>query len=259
MDLNLDRASISNYKNPSQKARVLTEKWGLNNLYCPACTSNRVIKKPNNEEAVDFACPKCDAPFQLKARQNPIGRKVADAAYKAMKRALLSDRFPHLVVMHYNIDMLKVLNVLIIPKHFLSLSAIESRQPLAPTARRAGWIGCNIVLDHVPPDGRISLVDGGIVRDKNDVRTKFQLSHGLSNVETLKRGWVLDVLTALRSLSRAKFTLSEAYNLENMLSVRHPENRHVRAKIRQQLQVLRDLGYLSFLGHGAYRLKPLRQ
>ena len=30
--------------------------------------------------------------------------------------------------------------------------------------------------------------------------------------------------------------------------------RHVRPKIRQQLQVLRDLGLLTFLGDGRYRL-----
>lgn len=32
-----------------------------------------------------------------------------------------------------------------------------------------------------------------------------------------------------------------------------PANRHVRDKIRQQLQVLRDLGLLEFLGAGSYK------
>jgi type II restriction enzyme len=31
-------------------------------------------------------------------------------------------------------------------------------------------------------------------------------------------------------------------------------NRHVRQKIRQQLQVLRDRGYLEFKGKGRYRV-----
>jgi len=35
----------------------------------------------------------------------------------------------------------------------------------------------------------------------------------------------------------------------------HPNNAHVRDKIRQQLQVLRDLGLLEFLGSGSYRLR----
>ena len=33
-----------------------------------------------------------------------------------------------------------------------------------------------------------------------------------------------------------------------------PGNRHVRDKIRQQLQVLRDLGFMEFLGGGRYRI-----
>jgi hypothetical protein len=35
----------------------------------------------------------------------------------------------------------------------------------------------------------------------------------------------------------------------------HPNNTHVRDKIRQQLQVLRDLNLLDFLGSGSYRLR----
>jgi len=34
----------------------------------------------------------------------------------------------------------------------------------------------------------------------------------------------------------------------------YPQNAHVRDKIRQQLQVLRDLRLLEFLGSGSYRL-----
>ncbi|HEV2493712.1 MAG TPA: hypothetical protein VG204_11665 [Terriglobia bacterium] len=37
----------------------------------------------------------------------------------------------------------------------------------------------------------------------------------------------------------------------------HAQNRHVRDKIRQQLQVLRDLGFVVFLGRGQYRLPQL--
>jgi hypothetical protein len=33
----------------------------------------------------------------------------------------------------------------------------------------------------------------------------------------------------------------------------HPDNRHVRDKTRQQLQVLRDLGFVGFLGRGRSR------
>jgi hypothetical protein len=35
---------------------------------------------------------------------------------------------------------------------------------------------------------------------------------------------------------------------------KYPKNWHVRDKIRQQLQVFRDKGFLEFLGSGTYRL-----
>ncbi|MFN9928569.1 MAG: hypothetical protein ACK53I_16700 [Phenylobacterium sp.] len=42
---------------------------------------------------------------------------------------------------------------------------------------------------------------------------------------------------------------------EARLQAAYPGNNNVRPKIRQQLQVLRDAGWLIFLGKGAYRLR----
>jgi type II restriction enzyme len=50
------------------------------------------------------------------------------------------------------------------------------------------------------------------------------------------------------------FTLVDVYERADDLAKLHPKNAHVRDKIRQQLQVLRDLGLLEFLGTGSYRL-----
>ena len=33
-----------------------------------------------------------------------------------------------------------------IPKHFFVPDIIEKRRPLAENARRAGWVGCNIII-----------------------------------------------------------------------------------------------------------------
>ncbi len=57
----------------------------------------------------------------------------------------------------------------------------------------------------------------------------------------------------LRSLQKQVFTLKDAYSFEARLALIHIRNRHIRPKIRQQLQVLRDLGYLEFMGRGIYR------
>ena len=48
--------------------------------------------------------------------------------------------------------------------------------------------------------------------------------------------------------------LADVYKFENYLGELHPDNHHVRDKIRQQLQVLRDAGILEFIGRGRYRV-----
>jgi type II restriction enzyme len=60
------------------------------------------------------------------------------------------------------------------------------------------------------------------------------------------------VLNIVRGLGRREFTLAEVYAQEAALGRLHPQNLHVRDKIRQQLQVLRDLGFIEFLGSGQY-------
>ncbi|MCC7268444.1 MAG: hypothetical protein IT546_14060, partial [Caulobacteraceae bacterium] len=49
--------------------------------------------------------------------------------------------------------------------------------------------------------------------------------------------------------------LADVYAFEDRLARLYPGNRNVRPKIRQQLQVLRDQGYLDFVGRGLYRLR----
>jgi type II restriction enzyme len=67
------------------------------------------------------------------------------------------------------------------------------------------------------------------------------------------RGWTLDVLNVVRALNKNEFILQDVYAFAAHLPKLHPANRHVRDKIRQQLQVLRDLGFVEFLGGGRYR------
>ncbi len=62
------------------------------------------------------------------------------------------------------------------------------------------------------------------------------------------------MLQVVQSLGKMDFTLADVYAHAGSLAKLHPQNPHVRPKIRQQLQVLRDLGLLQFLGNGEYRL-----
>ena len=45
----------------------------------------------------------------------------------------------------------------------------------------------------------------------------------------------------------------DVYQFESRLATLHPDNHNIRAKIRQQLQVLRDMGYIKFLDRGHYQ------
>jgi type II restriction enzyme len=78
----------------------------------------------------------------------------------------------------------------------------------------------------------------------------------LEKIEYQSRGWTLDVLNFVRALRKQEFSLAEVYDASGELQQLHPNNLHVREKIRQQLQRLRDMGLLAFLGHGKYLLKP---
>ena len=56
-----------------------------------------------------------------------------------------------------------------------------------------------------------------------------------------------------------EFTLAAVYGSEVLLKRLHPKNNHIKAKIRQQLQVLQDYEILRFVNNqGVYvLLKPL--
>lgn len=75
----------------------------------------------------------------------------------------------------------------------------------------------------------------------------------LGKIKTPERGWTLDVLNAVRRLGKKEFTTAEAYSFAEELEALHPDNRHVKDKIRQQLQVLRDAGLLVHTGRGVWR------
>jgi len=255
VDLHLPTADLDRYKSASQRARVGTESWGVTNFFCPACDSPHLRPSPQGTAAIDYFCPACDSPFQLKSQSKPLGSRIVDAAYSEMKRAILEDRTPNLFVLHYDLDLWAVRTVLLVPHFAFTLSSLEKRPPLAATARRAGWVGCNILLDKIPPYARIRVIDDGKAHSAKEVRRAYQRLRPLEKLQVEKRGWTLDVLQVVQSLGNAEFTLADVYGHAAALARLHPKNLHVREKIRQQLQVLRDLRLLDFLAPGHYGLR----
>ena len=337
------------YSSHTQKARVVTEYWGAENIYCPNCSSPKLDwLKPGNK-ASDYKCPRCGFWYQLKSQQAPIRKSITDGAYAAMMEAIQNDRLPSFYFMHYEITnspsplrsggegrgeeaqikfplpvplpaqsrgegkLWLVRNLLLVPHFAFPPSAIVKRPPLAETARRAGWVGCNFDLTRIPAEARIAVVTtltqrsapvtgrsnvmarragdnpelpkGSSIAASEDgrspvtfivpaaeVRAQFQRVKPLKDISIKERGWTLDVLNLVRRVCNGRdasprrprtagpavptneFTNGDIYAHARELEQLHPDNRHVRDKIRQQLQVLRDAGLLIHVGTGVWRL-----
>ena len=143
---------------------------------------------------------------------------------------------------------------MLVPHFAFPPSAIIKRKPLSVTARRAGWIGCNFALNRIPVEARIAVVTEKEIIPETEVREKFKRVKPLKDISVKQRGWTLDVLNIVRRLGKPEFTNEDIYVFTRELEQLHPDNRHVRDRIRQQLQVLRDLDLLQHAGPGLWRL-----
>ena len=305
------------FKSGSQKAGNVTEAWGAENFYCPNCSSPKLDWLKPGTKASDYHCSHCGFWYQLKSKKSPIGKSITDGAYGAMMEAIQEDRAPNYFFLHYDLATWSVRNLLLVPSFAFPLSAIVKRPPLAATARRAGWVGCNFDLSRVPADARIDLVrtiasssppsptgerirgevgqlksphsgslpaqsrgERVVIVSPSEVRAQFHKVKPLKELSVKERGWTLDVLNIVRRIVECggttplspdatcrvepkrghvralqnEFTNEDVYDHACELEKLHPDNRHVRDKIRQQLQVLRDAKLLIHVSAGVWRL-----
>jgi len=255
MILNFDTRLAVDYKSQSQKIRVLTEQWVDDSIFCPNCGHLNIDKYPNNQPVADFYCSNCKEDYELKSKQGSIGTKIVDSAYRTMIERLQSSNNPNFFLLNYDLQNFEVRNFLVIPKHFFIPGIIEKRKPLASTARRAGWVGCNILLQSIPQTGKIFFIKDKIVEPKKEVLLQWQKTLFLREEKEISaKGWLLDTMKCVDKVGKKEFTLNDMYSFENDLNKLHPENKHIKDKIRQQLQVLRDKGYLEFTSRGNYQL-----
>ena len=246
MNLALNDSLTGEYNSNSQIARVLTEEWVEKNMYCPRCGNLHINHFENNRPVADYYCPSCNNEYELKSKNGNLGHKVNDGAYNTMIERISSNDNPDFFFMNYSKNELKVIDFILIPKHFFVPDIIERRKPLALTAKRSGWTGCNILLDKIPEQGKIDIVSNGEIIDINYVINKVNKSSLLETKNINNRGWLMDVLNCVNKIPSEIFTLDEVYNFENILHIKHPQNNNIRPKIRQQLQFLRDKGFIDF-------------
>ena len=254
MLLSLNSNISNNYSSNSQKARVLTENWVLENSYCPNCSNDNLEAFKNNTKVGDFYCSNCSEEFELKSKDgNSLGDKIVDGAYHSMIDRINSANNPNFFFLNYHKQNLTVNNFLIIPKHFFTNDIIEKRKPLSENARRAGWIGCNIEISKVPESGRIFLIKNSEIVTRNTVVEKWNSTTFLKSKSLDTKGWILDIMKCVDTISKNEFTLDEIYKFENQLKLKYPNNNFIKDKIRQQLQLLRDKGLLEFKSRGVYK------
>jgi type II restriction enzyme len=242
------------YKSGSQSARVWTERWVRDWAYCPNCGGSKIGPFPNNSPVADFLCNSCKEEFELKSQRNAFGKTVLDGAYHAKCERLAADNNPNLFLLNYDYKSLSVTNLLVVPKHFFVREIIRERKPLKPTARRAGWIGSHILLNQIPESGKIFIVRAGRPEPKELVLAKWSKTLFLRDQGQEARGWLIEVMKCVDAVGKGEFELDDVYAYEKRLGQLYPHNKNVRPKIRQQLQFLRDRGYLDFVSRGRYRL-----
>ncbi len=254
MQLSLYSSNVLNrYKSNSQRARVLTEKWVSLQMYCPVCLNERIIKYPNNMKVSDFYCDKCGSKFQLKSSKKPFTKRVVDGEFNTMISAIKKGNSPNFFLLNYSIDEWIVRNLILIPKFFITFSMVEKRKPLSQSARRKGWVGCNFRLDRLPNEGRIYIIKNEQVVSKKKVNKIWNKMFFLANKRPEFRSWTSDILKIVQEQDNI-FTLKDIYKYEDYLKELHPENNNIRAKIRQQLQILRDNKIIGFKEKGVYEM-----
>jgi len=252
MQTAFDLKLAKEYASPSQKIKVMSEGWVGENSFCPACGST-IAHFENNRPVADFYCGSCKEEYELKSKKNSMGKKILDGAYRTMIERLQSNNNPNFFLLNYNSKNFAVINFIVIPKHFFVPEIIERREPLSQTARRAGWIGCNIILQNIPQTGKISYIKNGKIENKKEVLSNWQKTLFLRR-EKKKRGWILDAMRCVEKIGKREFFLDEVYAFEKELQIKYPGNNFIKDKLRQQLQLLRDEGYLEFVSRGRYRL-----
>ncbi len=245
MNFAMDTNISGNYKNKSQKARVITETWLLDNFKCPFCNS-KLTQYTANNKCADYFCKKCNEDFELKTIKGKFPKdKMNGAGYKATLDKINSDKSSHWILLEHN--NFTVSGLTFIPKYFFYDEMIEPRKELSETAKRHGWQGCRIALNMIPSFGKISYIKNNKEVDKKIINYKLGKASAFKKSDLKNKNWKLEVLSIVDSIPETIFSANNLYEFIPMLEKKHPDNHHIDARIRETLQQLRNEGYIKFL------------
>ncbi|MFP3903847.1 MAG: phospholipase D-like domain-containing protein [Armatimonadota bacterium] len=111
------------------------------------------------------------------------------------------------------------------------------------------------ILEHAAPPTESQLPDVQVqtLGDRQIIESGEIFDGDIDAIRHSLTGWKASVFDVLTQIPAAEFNLEEVYEFVPDLSEQYPDNRHIHAKIRQQLQYLRKLDLVRFLGKGHYR------
>lgn len=242
------------YKNKSQLIRVISENWFKDNMYCPFCTNEKINIYNNNHPVTDFFCDFCGEKFQLKSKRQKLGNIITDGEYKKMIEAIYSNSIPNFFFMIYDSNFDYINDLILIPKEFILPGIIQKRNPLSYSAKRAGWTGCNIILKDIPDTGKVYVIKNKNVISIQEVRAAVAKINFYRKIKEIEgRSWIVDIINVIAQIRKPVFSLKDVYAFIPYLKNLHPNNNNIEAKIRQQLQILRDNKIIEFLGNGVYK------
>lgn len=109
------------------------------------------------------------------------------------------------------------------------------------------------MIGKIPLIGRIFYLKDNKIIENQKVRKQWKKTLFLKESNSELRGWTLAVMNCLDKIDKKEFVLNDLYKYEEYFMTIYPNNKHIKDKIRQQLQFLRDKGYIEFFGNGKYR------
>jgi type II restriction enzyme len=222
-------------------------------MYCPNCGVAKINPFPNNSPVADFFCASCKEEFELKSQKSVFRTKVLDGAFRTKCDRLAASNNPSLFLLNYDRKQLSVVNLMVVPKHFRSRNHRRTEALKANGAARR--LDRLIYLAQVPTSGKIFIVRDGQPAPKENVLAQWKKTLFLRNEGLEARGWLIEVMKCVEAIGRLEFDIDDIYAFESHLGRLYPGNQNVKPKIRQQLQYLRDRGYLDFVSRGRYRLR----
>lgn len=252
MDLKLKNELGSNYESSRQKARVITEKWVLDNYKCPFC-SGTLKPFSNNNKCSDFYCGKCNESFELKSKKGRFSKRISGAEYKTTVEKVSSNENPNWILLEHN--GLFVTRLILLPKQFVYAEMVIPREPLGENARRTGWQGCILDLNKLPKFAQIEFIKNGSIIDQKIVNYRLKQAECFKKNNMKDKGWKLEVLACVDSLPGSIFSSSQMKQFFPLLKETHPNNNHIDKKVSQILQYLRDMNFIKFIDNNGLYMK----